>query len=291
VQEALGTRFVPASNCLNFEKIPGSDPFRSQSGRFAADGSLVKASNGMASVRGLYRYLVKLKSDPASIDYTDQNTSVDFDIFSEGAVCVDKSSQKIVTGDINYAKGSLTCASNNSKLVQMPMYTSVTVKQLSNNNSPVINAANQNKVNFSVRMPLQEFQTKWNSECGTSSSPLLPVKYMVGKKAPQNISLNISKASIKNTITIIFNKQIDYRTINDVRVYRKGSSTNLNNMDNIMASLNYQFVETGNSLTVYPPIADTNKFTNNKYELDLSRLKGYDGKLIDSRYQKITFEY
>jgi hypothetical protein len=292
LQEALGTRFTPASNCLNFEKTAGVyNPYRSQSGRFSADGSLITTADVMPAIHGLYRYIVKLKTNPASIDYTNPNTSVDFDIYSEGAVCVDTRSQKIDTGAISYINGIPTCSGSNNKLVQMPIQTEVTLKQLSNNSFTTITAANQNKFNSSVRISPQNFQSIWNQECGTSSSGPTPIKYMIGKSAPQSWSNNITNADIKKTLTIIFDKAIDYRTLKNVRIFQSGTSTtNLNNSENLLVSINYQFVETGNSLTIYPPVASTT-FSSNTYDLYLTDLTGYDGRPYANGSQKITFRY
>ncbi|WP_373533041.1 hypothetical protein [Vampirovibrio sp.] len=296
IQEALGTRFVPASNCLNFEKRNYGGgltfyPYRTQSGRVSSNGDLVATSNTPKATQGLYRYIVKLKANPAVINYANPDTSVGFYIYSEGAICVNPKSQKIDPSGVMYQNNQPMCPSGSANLLKMPIRADITLKQLSANTSSTITAANQNKINQSVRITSQEFQDVWHQECDGAARGPAPIKYIIGLGAPQDWKANITKADSNKAITLIFDKPIDYRTLSGIRIYPAGNTTNnLNNPSKLLVSINYKFVETGNTLTIYPSI-EPSLFSNKKYDLYLSGLKGYNGLGPPTSKQKMTFEY
>lgn len=267
IQEAMGTRFVPTTNCLNFQSPATS--YRYISGRYDANGNLAYRND---VAYGLYRYMIDIINPnlPENIAYNQPNTPVTLRVYSEGAICVDQADGKLTT--INSIGDRPFCAKNTDKLIQTPIFVDVVMKQLSGNS---VNVPQPNNISGFQAMTKADFETKWHNQCVAATNNLTVKKYMLNNGTPQNFTVGSTiNMTSSDTITFIFNKPIDYRSLKNVVINQGGTLTNLNNSSNLLIAPNTNFMETSTSFTILP--STTPGQLNGDYQLYLDRLRSYD---------------
>lgn len=232
VQEALGTRFSPRSNKLNFAPVAGVDPMYADSGRVVQNGKLV----------GLYNYLIvggDAARDPATgamnsnvLNLVNNRPTIDqpFYVLSQGSVCTDAGGSLLTNQLQVSANGAITCGTG-----RLSQTTTVAQTLLDGNGTAgadrmmsVRQAPNPNNIQLPTPVTLPNgnvsstinFSALWDSN-DSGAVPNSLVTYPLGDSALVSPLVPITgpvvtlphKVGADHAIRLFFNSDMDYRSL------------------------------------------------------------------------------